>query len=60
MENWDHSNKGTVVYIPVVCRVCITKLNVYNIQYFFTCNNFVNKRATPDEPDKNAANVYFP
>ena len=32
------------------------------VQYivFFTCNNFVNKGATPDEPDKNAANVYFP
>jgi hypothetical protein len=32
------------------------------VQYtvFFTCNNFVNKGATPDEPDKNAAAVYFP
>jgi len=32
------------------------------VQYivFFTCNNFVNEGATPDEPDKNATNVYFP
>jgi hypothetical protein len=31
------------------------------VQYivFFICNHFVNKGATPDEPDKNAENVYF-
>jgi len=34
MEKWDHSNKVTVLYIPVVCHVHITKLNVYNIHYF--------------------------
>jgi len=45
MEKWDHSNKVAVVYSfrPVVCRVHITKLNVYNIQYFLPATILVIK-----------------